>query len=133
MLAPQKKSYAKLKQHIKKQRHRFAKGPYSQSYGFSSSCVQMWELDRKGGWAPKNWYFRIVTLKKTLESLLDGKEIQPVSPKGNKPWVFIGRSEAEALILLPPYAKSQLIEKDSDAGRDWRQKEKGVAEDEVVR
>ena len=120
-----RKAMPNLKQHIKKQKHHFAKGPFSQSYGFSSSRVQMWELEHKEGWAPKNWYFQIVTLKKTLASLLDSKEIQPVSPKGDQPWIFIGRSEAEAPILLPPYAKSQLIEKDSDAGKDWRQKKKG--------
>ena len=128
-----RKAMPNLKQHIKKQKHHFAKGPYSQSYGFSSSCVQMWELDHKEGWSPKNWYFQIVTLKKTLKGLLDSKEIQPVSPKGDQPWIFIGRSEAEALILLPPYVKSQLTEKDSDAGKDGRQKKKGVAEDEIVR
>ena len=88
MLAPWKKSYDKPRQHIKKQRRHFAnKGPYSQSYGFSSSHVQMWELDHKEGWAPKNWCFRIVVLEKTLESPLDCKEIQPVHPKGDHSWV----------------------------------------------
>ena len=81
---------------IKKQRHHFAdKGPYSQSYGFSSSHIQMWELDHKEGWALKNWCFRIVVLEKTLESPLDCK-IKPVNPKGNQPWIFIGRTDAEA-------------------------------------
>ena len=112
---------------IKKQRHYFAnKGPYSQSYGFPSSHVRMWELDHKEGWALKIWCFLIVVLEKTLESPLDCKEIQPVNPKGNQPWIFIGRTvaEAETPILWPPDAKSQLIEKDPDTGKDWRQKEK---------
>ena len=99
-----KESCDKPRQHIKKQRHHFAnKGPYSQSYGFSSSCVRMWELDHKEDWAPKNWCFQTVVLKKTLESPLDCKEMQPVHPKGNQPWIFIGRTdaEAEAPILWP--------------------------------
>ena len=101
------------------------KGLYSKSYGFSSNHLQIWELDHKEGWAPKNWCLRIVVLK-TLESPLDCKEIKPVSPKENQPWIFIGRSdaEAEAPILWPPDMKSQLIRKDSDTGKDWRQKEK---------
>ena len=82
MLGPWKKSYGEPKQHIKKQRHHFAdKGPYSQSYGFSSSHIQMWELDHKEGWARKNWCFWTVVLEKTLESPLDSKEIKPVHPK----------------------------------------------------
>ena len=135
MLAPWKKSSDKSWQHIKKQRHHFAnKGPYSQSYGFSRSRVQMWELDHKEGWVPKNWYFWIAVLKKTLESPLDCREIKPVNPKGNQPWTFIGRTaaEAEAPILWPPKVKSWLIGKDSDAGRDWGQEEKGTTEDEMV-
>ena len=95
-------------------------GPYSQSYGCSSSHVQMWELGHKEGWASKNWCFWTVVLEKTLESLLDSKEIKPVNPKGNQPWIFIGKIEAEAPILWPPDAKSQLIGRDSDAGKDWR-------------
>ena len=105
MLAPWKKSYDKPRQHIKKQRHYFAnKGPSSQSYGFSSGHVWMWELDCEEGWAPKNWCFWTVVLEKTLESPLDSKEIQPVHPKGDQSWVFIGRTDAEAetLILWPP-------------------------------
>ena len=91
MLAPWKKSYDKTRQHIKKQRHYFAnKCPYSQSYGFPSSHVWMWELDYKESWALKNWCFWTVVLEKTLESLLDSKEIQPVHPKGDQSWVFIG-------------------------------------------
>ena len=85
-------------------------------------------------WALKNWCFWTVELGKTLESLLDFKEIKPVNPKGNQLWIFIGRTdaEAEAPILWPPIAKSQVIEKDSDAGEHWRQEEKGVTEDEMV-
>ena len=113
------------RQHIKKQRHYFAdKGLSSQSYGFTSSHVWMWELDHKEGWAPKNWCFPTVVLEKTLESPLNNKEIKPVNPKGNQPWIFIGRVDAEAPILWPPDAKSQLIGKDPDAGKDWRQEER---------
>ena len=92
------------------------------------------ELDRKGGWAPKNWCFRIVVLEITLESPLNCKEIKPVNPKGNQPWIFIGRVviEGEAPILCPPDEKSQLIGNTSDAWKDWRQKEKRVTEDEMV-
>ena len=91
MLAPWKKSYDKPRQHIKKQRHHFAdKGSDSQSYGFSSSHVQMWELDHKESWALKNWCFWTVVLEKTPESPLDCKEIQPVHPKGSQPWIFTG-------------------------------------------
>ena len=82
----------KPRQCIKEQRHHFAdKGPYSQSYGFSSNHVRVWELDHKEGWTPKNWYFRTVVLEKTLESPLDSKEIKPVNPKGNQPWIFTGK------------------------------------------
>ena len=95
---------------------------YSQSYGFSSSHVWMWELDLKEGWASKNWYFWTVVLEKTLESPLDCKEIKPVSLKGNQPRIFIGRSdaEAEALILWPPDVKSLLTGKVLGAGKVWR-------------
>ena len=104
------------------------------SYGFSSSHVWMWELDHKEGWALKNWCFWTVMLNKTLESPLDYKEIQPDHPKGNRSWIFIGRTDAKAeiLILWPPDAKSWLNWKDPDAGKDWRQEEKGMAEDEMV-
>ena len=106
----------------------------SQSYGFSSSHVWMWQLDYKESWAPKNWCFWTVVLEKTLESPLDCKEIQPVYPKGNQSWIFIGRTdaEAEAPIFWPPNAKKWLIGKDTDAGKDWRQEEKGTREDEMV-
>ena len=108
-------------------------GPSSQSYGFFSSHVWMWELEYKESWAPKNWWFWTVVLEKTLESPLDCKEIQPVHPKGNQSWVFIGRTdvEAETPILWPLDAKNWLIWKDPDAGKDWRQKEKGTSEDEM--
>ena len=94
----------------------------------------MWELDYKESWALKNWCFWAVVLEKTLESPLDCKEIQPVHPKGDQSWVFIGRTdvEAETPLLWPPDAKSWLIWKDSDAGIDWRQEKKGMAEDEMV-
>ena len=105
MLAPWKKNYDQPRQHIKKQGHYFAdKGLSSESYGFSSSHVWMWELDYKEGWAPKNWCFWTVVLEKTLESPLDCKEIQLVHPKGNQSWIFIGRTDAEAetpILWLP--------------------------------
>ena len=100
-LAPWKKSNDKSRRHIKKQRHFFAdKGSSSQSYGFSSSHVWMWELDHKEGWKLKNWCFQSVVLEKTLESPLDCKEIQPVHPKGNQSWIFIRRMDAEAEIPI---------------------------------
>ena len=110
------------------------KGPFSQSYGFSSSHVWMWELDYKESWMPKNWCFWTVVLEKTLEILLDCKEIKPVNSKGNQSWMFFGRidAEAEAPILWPPAAKNRLIWKDSDSGKGWRQEEKGTTEDEMV-
>ena len=121
---------------ILKSRHYFAnKGSSSQGYGFSSSHVWMWELNYKEGWVPKNWCFRTVFPEKTLQSPLDCKDIKPVHPKGNRPWIFNGRTgaEAEAPILWPPDAKSWIIGKDLDAGKDWRQKEKSAAENEMVR
>ena len=120
---------------IKTQRHHFAiKGLYSQSYDFSSSHVCMWEMDHKEGWALKNWCFWTVVLEKTLESPLDSKEIQSVHPKYQS-WEFIGRTDVEAktLILWPPDARSWLIWKDPDAGKDWGQEEKGTTEDEMAR
>ena len=100
---------------------------------FSSGHVWMWELDWEESWVPKNWCFWTVVLEKTLESPLDYKEIQPVRPKGDQSWVFIGRTDAEAAtpILWPPHEKSWLIGKDPDDGRDWGQEEKGTAEDEM--
>ena len=134
MLSPWKKSYEKPRQHIKKQRHHFAnRGLYSQSYGFSSSHVWMWELDYKEGWEPKKWCFQIMVLEKTLESPLNCK-IKPVNPTGNQPWIFIRRTDAgaEAPILWPPDVKSRLIRKDPDAEKSWRQEEKGMTEDKMV-
>ena len=91
-----------------------------------------WELGHKEGWALTNWCFLTVVLEKTLQSPLDCKDIKPVNPKGNQSWIFIGRTDAEAPILWPPDAKSQLIRKDPDAREDWRQEEKGTTEDEMV-
>ena len=106
----------------------------SQYYGFSSSHVWMWELDYKESWALKNWYFSTVVLEKTFESPLDSKETQPVRPKGNQYWIFIGRTDAEAetSIFWPLDVKNRLIGKDPDAGKDWRQEEKGMTENEMV-
>ena len=94
----------------------------------------MWELDCKESWVQKNWCFWTVVLEKTLESPLDYKETQPIHPKGDQSWVFIGRTnaEAETPILWPPDAKNWLIWKDPDAGKDWRQEEKGATEDGMV-
>ena len=109
------------------------KGPSSQGYGIYSGHVWMWELDNKESWV-QNWCFWTVVLEKILESHLDCKEIQPVHPKGDQSWVFIGRTDAEAEspILWPPHVKSWLIGKNPDAGRDWGQEEKGMSEDEMV-
>ena len=127
-----KKSYDKPRQHIKKQRYHFAdKGPYSQSYDFSSSQVQMWELDHREGWAPKNWCFWTVVLEKTLESPLDCKEIKSVSHKGINPYLEGLILKLKRPIFWPPYGKSRLIGKDLDAEKDWRQEEKGTTENEM--
>ena len=117
------------------QRHYFAnKGLSSQSYGFFSSYVWMWDFAYKESWGPKNWGFWTVVLEKPLESPLDCKEIQPVHPKGNQSWIFIGRTDAETEtpIFWPPDVKNWLIWKDPDAGKDWRQEEKGMTEDKMV-
>ena len=120
-LAPWNKSYYQTRQHIKKHRHYFAdKGLCSQSYGFSPLIMYDCWLDRKKGWAPKNWCLLTVGLEKTFESPLDCKEIKPVNPKGNQPWIFIGRTEAEASILWPPDVKSRLIGKEWNAGKYWK-------------
>ena len=121
---------------IKRQRHYFAyKSLSSQNYGFSSIHVWTWELGHKETWVLKNWCFWSVVLEKTLESPLDCKEIQPVHPKGNQSWIFTGRTdvEAETPKLWLPDTKNWLIGKDPDAGKDWRQEEKGTTEDEMVR
>ena len=125
LFVPWKESYDKSRQCIKKQRHHFAdKGPSSQSYGFSSSHVWMWELDHKADWVSN----------KIMESPLDCKEIQLVNPRGNQPGLFIARSvvQAEASILWPSDVKGRLIGKDPDADKDWGQ-EKQVAKDDMVR
>ena len=134
-ITPWKKSYDQPRQHIKKQTHYFAnKGPSSWGFGFSSSHVWMWELDYEESWAPKNWCFWTVVLEKTLESPLDCKEIQPVNGKGNQPWMFIGSTdvEAETPVLWPSDVKGWLIGKHPDAGKDWRQVEKGTTGHEMV-
>ena len=137
-LAPWKETYDKPRQSIKKERQHFGnKGLHSQSYGFSSSHVRTWELDHNEGWG-LTMFKRCCS--EDSESPLDSKEIKPVNPKGNQPWIFIevflfflslfiGRTDAVAPILWPPDAKNWLIGKDSDAGKDWRQKEKGTGED----
>ena len=110
------------------------KNVYSQTYGFSSKHVLMWGLDHKERWVPKNWCFQIKVLEKTLESLSENKKIKSVNPKGNQPWTVIGKTddEAEAPILWSTDVKNWLIGKDPDAGKDWRQKERGTAEDEMI-
>ena len=133
MLSPWNKSYDQPRQHIKKQRHYFVnKDLSSQSYGFSSSHVWMWELGHKESWAPKNWCFWTVVLEKTLESPLDCKEIKLVNPKGNQSWIFIGKTDDETPILWPTNVKNWLTGKDPDAGKDWRQEEKGMTADKMV-
>ena len=132
MLTPWRESYDQPRQHIKKQRHHFAnKGPSSQSYGFSSSHVWMWDLDYKESWVQKNWCFWTVVLEKTLEHPMDCKEIQPVHPKRLnihcKDWCWSWNSNT-----WPPDAKNWLTCKDPDAGKDWRQEEKGTTEDKMV-
>ena len=122
------------RQNIKKQKHYFTnKSLFSQSYGFYSSHVWMWKLDYKEIWALKNWCFGTVVLEKTLESHLDCQEIKPINPKGHQSWIFIGKTNAEAvaIILWPPNVKSWLIGKDPDAGKNSRQ-EKGTTEDEML-
>ena len=136
MLTTWKESYGQPRLHIKNQRHYFVnKGPSSQGYGFSSSHVWMVELGYKESWVPKNWCFWTVVLEKTLEIPLDCKETQPVHPKGDQSWVYIGRTdvEAETPVLWLSDVKSWLIWKDPNAGKDWRQEEKGTTEDEMAR
>ena len=112
MLAPWKKSYDQPRNFIKRQRHYFSnKGPSSQSYGFSSSHISMWELGCNESWAPKNWCFWTMVLEKTLESPLDCNKIQLVHPKGNQSWIFIGRTDAETLIFGPLMQRTDSLEK----------------------
>ena len=135
MLAAWKKGYDQPRQDIKKQRHYFAnKGLSSQSYGFSCSQVQMWELDYKESWAPKNWCFWTVVFGENSWEYFGQQGDQPVHPKGNQSWIFIGRTDAEAEtpMLWPPDVKNWLIWKDPDAGKDWRWEEKGMTKEEIV-
>ena len=130
-----RKDMTNLDRVLKSKWHQFAdKIACSQSYGFSSSHVWIWELDHKEGWALKNWCFEIEVLEKTLESPLNCKEIKLVNPKGNQPWIFIGKTaaEAKAPILWPPDVKNWLNGKDPDSGKDWWWKKKGMTEDEIV-
>ena len=116
----------KPSQHIKQQRHHFAdKGPSSQSYGFSSNHVWMWELDYNEGWALKNWCLWIVVLEMTLKSPLECKEIKLVNPKEYPPWIFIGRTDAKAPILRPSDAKHRLIGKDWCCGKTEGRRRRG--------
>ena len=136
MLTPQKESYNQPRQHTKKQRHHFVnKGPPSQGYGFSSGHVWMWELDYKASWAQKNWWFWTVVLEKTLESPLDCKEIQPVHPKGDQSWVFIGRTDVGSWNsnTLATWCEELIHLKRPWFGKDWGQEEKGMTKDEMVR
>ena len=131
-----KKAMTNLDNITRLQRHYFAdKGPYCQSSGFSNSPIWMWELGHKESWALKDWCFWTVVLEKTLESPLDCKEIKPVSHKGNQSWIIIERTdnETEAPILWPLDANNWFIRKDPDAGKKWRQEEKGMTEDVMVR
>ena len=134
-LGPWKKSHDKPRYHIKKQRYSFAdKGLSSQSHGFSSGHVWMWELDHKENWVPKNGCFWTVVLQKVRWESVGLQGDPPVHPKGNESWIFIGRTDAEAEtpMLWPPDSKNWLIRKNSDAGKDWRQKKKGMTEYEIV-
>ena len=129
------KSYYQSRQHNKKQRHYSAnKGPSSQTYFYQLSCMDV-RLAFRESWALKNWCFWTVMLEKTLKSPFDFEEIQPVHPKGNQSWIFIGRTdvEADAPILWPPDAKNWLIWKDPDPRKDWSGEEKGSTEDDIVR
>ena len=134
--SPEKPILSKPRKHIKKQRNHFAdKGLYSRSSGFPSCYVQMWEFDYKADWASKIWCFQIVVLEKTVESPLHCKGVKSVNPKGNQSQIIIGRTvaEVEALILWLPDVKSQLMGKHPNVGKEWRQNEKWVAGDKMVR
>ena len=137
MLVPWKKSCDQPRQHFKKQRHYFSDKGLSVKAMVFPIVMCGCELDLKQSWALKNWCFWTVVLEKTLESPLDCEEIKLVNPKGNQSWIIIGRTdaeaEAEALTLWPPDAKNWFTGKDPDAGKDWRQEEKGTTEDEMVR
>ena len=128
MLAPWKKSYDKLSVLNSRDISLLTKVRIVKAMVFPQSCMDV----IAGGWAPKNWCVQTVVLEKTIESPLDSKDIKPFNPKGNQPWIFIGRTDAEASILWPPDAKSQLIGKDSDAGKDGGQEEKSVTKEGMV-
>ena len=130
MLAPWKKNYGQFIQHIKQQRHCFAdNGPSSQSYGFFSSRVWMWELDRKEDWVPKNWCFRVVVLEKILESPLESREIKPVNPKRNQPWTFIGKYWCWSSNTFATWCEELTHWKRPWSGKEWKQEEKGMIKD----
>ena len=133
MLAPWEKSYDQPRQHIKKQRHLLTEVLLVKVMVFPLVTYGC-ELDHKESWVPKNWCFWTVVLEKTFENPLACKEIQPIYPKGNQSWIFIGMTdaEAEAPILWPPDVKNWLIGKDPDAEKDWRPEEKWTTEDEMV-
>ena len=134
MVAPRRKAMANLDKILKSRDITLPKSLCIQSYGFCSSHVWMWELDHKEGWTLKNWCFWTVMLEKTLESPLNSKEIKPVNLKGNQPWIFTGRTDAEVetSILWSPDAESWFFGKDPDGGKDWGQEEKGMTEDETA-
>ena len=134
MLAPWKKSYDQPRQHIKKQRHHFSdKGPYNQSYGFSSSHVCIWELDHKEGWAPKNWCFWTVVSRSLLKVPWTARSNQSLLKEINPEYSLEGLILKLKLQHWPPDAKRQrLVRKDPDAGKDWRQEEKGTTEDQML-
>ena len=133
MFAPWKKSSDKPKQCIKKQRHHFAnRGPYSQSYVFSSSHVWMWELYHKEDWVLKNWCFWIVVLEKILESPFDCKKIKPVNTKGNQPWIFIGRNDVEATNLGHLMQRADSLEKTPMLGKIEGKRWEEDSRDEMV-
>ena len=134
-IASWQENYDKPRQRVEKQRHYSAnKGPYSQDYGLSSGHVQLWKLNSKEGRAPKNWCLWTVVLEKTPESALDSKKIKAVNLKGSQPWLLIQRTddEAEAPVIWSPDANRWHIGKVPDAGKDWRQKEKRMSEDEMA-
>ena len=126
-------SYEKPRQCVEKQTHCSAdKGPYRQGYGLPSGNIWLWELDRKEGRTPQNWYLRTMMLEKTPENPLDSKEIKPINLKGNQPWIHIERTDAEAPIFWSSDANSWLIGKVPDARKDWGQTEKRGTEDEML-
>ena len=132
--APGKKNYDQPRHHINKRRQTKVRLVKAMVFPVVYVWMWEWELDSKESWEPKNWCFWTLVLEKTLERPLECKEIQPVHPKGNQSWIFIGRTdvEAETPIFWPPNVKNWLIWKDPDAGKDWRQEKKGTTEDEMV-